>query len=150
MFTKKRGGHYLPQVRYRTCWYLQSVDWEVGRVGRLATSYTRTSTDSDSTLLSASLRIFSDRKTDLVWTRLVSSIHNSQFRCTKQNGTELPAKFRSSSCCCRYKSTCFLRLGVAVGSTVIGAGAHVATICSDWLWCSRDCGGSGGQALLNS
>ena len=35
--------------------------------------------------------------TDSVRTRLVSLIHNSQFRCTEQNRTEPPAKSRSSS-----------------------------------------------------
>ena len=79
----------------------------VGLVGGLAANYTRT---------------------DSVWTRLVSLIHNSQFRCTEQNGTEPPAKSQSSSRRCRYKYACFLRWGVAVGSAVIGSGAHVTVV----------------------
>ena len=68
------------------------LPWEVGRVGGLAASYTRTSTDSDSTLLSAHLRISCTTQTDLVRTLLVLLIHHSQFRCAEQNGTEPPAK----------------------------------------------------------
>ena len=67
-------------------------------------------------------------RTDSVRTLLVSLIHNSQFRCTEQNGTDPPAKSRSSSRSCRYKSACFLRWGVAVGSAVIGSGAHVTVV----------------------
>ena len=59
--------------------------------------------------------------TDSVRTRLVSLIHNSQFRCTKQNGTKPPAKSRSSSRRCRYKSPCFLRCVVGSVSAVIGS-----------------------------
>ena len=118
---------------------------EVGCGGGLAASYTWTSTDSDSTVLST--RLQTQTRTDLVRTHLVSLIHNSQFRCTERNGAELPAKSQSSSRRCRYKSACFLRY--VVGSAVIASGAHVATVCSDWLWCARDCGGSGGQCSWN-
>ena len=87
---------------------------EVGHGVGLAASYTWTSTDSDS-------------RTDMVWTRLVSLIHNSQFR-TRQNGTEPPAKSRSSSRHYRYKSACFLGYVVGVDSAVTGSGVHMAMV----------------------
>ena len=46
------------------------------------------------------------------------------------------------------KST-FLRYVVGLSSAVIGSGVHVAMVCSDWLWCACDCGGSGGQCSRN-
>ena len=62
MFAKKRGGHYLPYDRFWTCWCVRRLGrWAVWEAQRLAASYTRTSTDSDSTLLSAHLRISSDQ-----------------------------------------------------------------------------------------
>ena len=33
----------------------------------------------------------------------------------------------------------------AQGCAAIGSSAQVATVCSDWFWCARDCGGSGGK-----
>ena len=80
-------------------------------------------------------------------THFISLIHSSQFRCTEQNRAEPPAKSRSSSCRCRYKSSCFFRYVVGLSSAVIGSGVHVATVCSDWLWCAHDCGGSSGRCL---
>ena len=113
--------------------------------GGLAASYTQKSTDSDSALLSSRIRISSDRN------RLGPdsfSLINPQFITVSldaQNGTELPAKSRSSSRRCRYKSTCFLSYVMQVSSAVIGSGAHVAMVCSDWLWCACDYGSYGWQ-----
>ena len=45
---------------------------QISQLSTLNASYTQTSTDSNSTLLSARLRI---SQTDSVWTRLISLIH---------------------------------------------------------------------------
>ena len=57
---------------------------EVGLGGGLAASYTRTSTDNDSSLLSSRIRIPSDRNR-LGPVSSVSLIHNSQSRCTERD-----------------------------------------------------------------
>ena len=102
---------------------------EVGCGGGLAASYTRTSTDSDSSLLSSRIRISSD------WNRLgpdsFSLIISTTVSLNAQNGTELPAKSRSSSRCCRYKSICFLRCVVGVGWAL-----QWLALVRTWLWCA--------------
>ena len=65
--------------------YSKSGTQEVGHGDGLAASYTRTSTDSDSSLLSSRIRISSDRNRFLFWTRSVLLIHKSQFRCTERD-----------------------------------------------------------------
>ena len=110
MFAKKRGGHYLPQVQF---WTWLCVDsW--------GASYTWTSTDSDSSLLTSGSP---QTRTDSVQTRLVSLICNSQFRCTERDRTA--TKSQSNLRRCRSKSACFLYV---VGSAVIGSGAHVTVV----------------------
>ena len=124
MLAKQHGGHYLPLAQFWTCQCVRSVD-SVGELsgGGLAASYTRTSADSDSTLLSSRIRISSDS----VRTHLVSLIHNSQFRCTERDRTagkipvQLPVR-------CRSKSACFLRYVVKVSSAVIGSGVHMTMV----------------------
>ena len=72
----KSGSGHLRQV-------LRLGRWAVW-VG-LAASYTQTSTDSNSTLLSSHILISSG--TDSVQIRLVSLIHCSRLRCTEWDGT---------------------------------------------------------------
>ena len=75
-------------------------------------------------------------RTDSVQTRLISLIHNSQFRCTEQNRTEPPPKSQSSSHCCRSKSTCFLRCVVESGSAVIGSKTKIQSFLQEDRTCS--------------
>ena len=100
--TKAHFYHYLHQaqskrdgnVREKVWWTLFTLSpgldlpvrpstREVGRGVGLAASYTRTSIDSDSTLLSAHLRISSDLKR----LRPDSFSHSSHFRCIEQDRT---------------------------------------------------------------
>ena len=96
---------------------------------RAAASYTLTSTgtstDSDPTLLSLRIQISSDQN------RLsldLFSLINPTVCLDPQSGTKPSAKSRSSSDRCRYTSACFLRCVVAMGSALIGYGAHVALV----------------------
>ena len=82
----KRDGN-VHEKAWQTFFTLSPVlDLQVRPSAVLAasSSYTRTSTDSDSTLLSSGSP---QTRTDSVRTRLVSLIHNSQFRCTERDQT---------------------------------------------------------------
>ena len=131
----KRDGNVRAKA-WRTLFFINPVldvlarppSQEVGRGGRLAASYTWTSTDSDSSLLSSRIRISSDPN-DSVRTCLVSLIHNSQFGCTEQNRTAGKILVRLAP----LQVYICLFLKVCRGDE----------LCSDWLWCARDYFGYG-------
>ena len=102
---------------------------EVGRGGGLAASYTRTFTDSDSSLLSS--RIWSSSDRNRLGPDSFSLIISTTVSLDAQNGTELPAKSRSTSHCCRYKSACLLRYVMGVEWAL-----QWLALVRTWLWCA--------------
>ena len=103
---------------------------EVGCEDRLAADvgYTRSSTDSYSSLLSLHIRISLDpNRLGPNLFSLINPQQSVQMRRTEPNRRQNPGPASR----CRYRSACFLRCVVELGSAVIVSGAHLATVCSD-------------------